>query len=330
MPELKCFSCGKIYKRKYSWEKHTITCQQKNNNHQTNNKQQTNNTMSNNTVNVAPQTLLLGDLDELISDIKHESFPVSKTEDVSSQKNDTPCDLDSIKLAEYNPDDSPKTQCRNLYKFINQFVEQTNNQIAKLQENHQNLLKVIKNLERPQVKPNVFANAHNLPEKIKQMFANQKNYDKPDVSSLDLSPQKMLELYNLHGENIIDELIKMIWFNKNIPQNYSVFLLNSAVDEVLYYRDGWRKDRFKNIVALLLAFLDNFIGIGFTNHLTVHHTSFTIQAKRAREQFMNVRQSFKNPITTKGVVPPYIAVYYEKIKDLVELMTEEIVRGQIQ
>lgn len=333
MSQLQCFTCGKIYKRKYSLTKHAMSCQQSGNKTQT-------------SIGAAAaiQPFVNQDapsvgakIDASVNNLENKiEIGPSETANIEIL-NLNPVELHKLtdlpKLADYNPNDSPTTQCRNLYKITTQFITETSIRMTKLQENQQKLYHMFKTLEKTaeksQPRQNSALTVQNLPEKIKQIFANQKNYDKPEITSLDLSPQAILELYNLYGENIIEELIKMIWFNKNIPQNYSIFLINVSTDEVLYYKDVWRKDKFKNIVAALLNFLDNFIGIGFTNYVTVNSTSFSIQAKRAREQFMHVRQSFKNPVTAKNAIPPYIAAYYERIKDLAETMTEEALRGKL-
>lgn len=300
---MRCNNCGKIYKKDYNLAKHTLICQPK----------------------VAP----VND-DKKPAKIEHgEMFCID--EQTLRIFNEQPQQINNEQkqqLAPYNPDDSPRTQCRNLYKFTSQFMTEISLQITKLQENQQLLFNIVKNSEKPKVGMYIPPiNSQNLFEKIKQVFVDQKNYDKPDVTFLNLTPQSILELCNLHGENIVEEMVKMIWFNKNIPQNYSVILLNSSTGESAYYKDGWRKDKFKNIISVFLNFLDSFMGIGLTPYLTMNPTYINIQAKRAREQFMNVRQSFKNSAVTKGAIPAYVAAYYEKIKDLAELMTEELIRA---
>lgn len=307
---LVCTNCGRIYKRKHSYDSHILTCKKQTpmappeqiEHLEISPKLPTSPYLS-------PSTYQLPSIYPLSS-----NNPLASAEPASDFAREEPHITPLV--AEHLPE---KVKCNDDNKSIAELKLEIMELSRKVDENTRLILAALSKLGSNKYSTKII-------DKIKQTYTAQNNYDAPDLSSFDLSPVNIVKLYNESGDNIVYELVRTIWFNKDAPRNHSMFLLNAASDEVMCYHKQWKKEKFKNVVAGILNVLDNYIGMGLLSYLTTNPSALNPQAKRAREQYMSVRQSFKGTNVSKNNQNLHIYVYYDKMRDVVELMTDELLK----
>lgn len=77
------------------------------------------------------------------------------------------------------------------------------------------------------------------------------NYLKPSLKHLFAEPLSDSPFLKLFKENLVQTpiaLVPLIWFNPNVPENLSIYLVNKLTGEVLAYQDGnWKVNTKDNI-----------------------------------------------------------------------------------
>jgi hypothetical protein len=71
------------------------------------------------------------------------------------------------------------------------------------------------------------------------------NYMSP---SIDHIRADFVDIFNKKKINTPVSLIRPIWFNKNFPENHSIYMVNKKTKEILVYEDGWRPADIQNAI----------------------------------------------------------------------------------
>lgn len=117
-----------------------------------------------------------------------------------------------------------------------QQIDQMQAQIIQMQEQMKQLVTT------PQTINNI-TNIHNGDVNI----INFNNYNAPNVDALRITQDDLLV------ENITKKLIEMIYFNKELPENHTIYLPNIKEERLLIHKDGsWETARGKDVDKVLV------------------------------------------------------------------------------